>query len=232
MCNGGDCYAIAHDGKRAKLNAPIRVGGYRGNAGREEAAKDWAIYQVNFGDRPDFTARQVSSRQYGKPVQVARAGFGALRVLSNDDIRDIKRLQVEYRRKNPRASTNLNSAGFAKYLQGKGYNIFNDSNRLKAVKNCNAVFSKGILEHSCDSWGGDSGSGLYARSGGNWYLVGLNSAGTHDLRATRYASWGPNISNFIRYLRPPAVANTNNGSNANPGANTAAIQALRNRLGK
>lgn len=157
--------------------------------------KDWQILEIvdNYCRKEyrDF-ADGASATETG----LWRAGFGSLRVLTNEDIRAIRAAYTEY----VRVTNDGSSKGMlindhdpnylTKYkvffdeftrITGKDFNrdYNSDGHTLKLINNCKfdgldqGIPSGRVVLHNCDAWGGDSGSTIKRKSNNN--IVGLEN---------------------------------------------------------
>lgn len=158
--------------------------------------KDWQIleivdnycrkeYRIPAAEMPSITASGLW-----------RAGFGSLRVLTNEDIRAIRAAYTEY----VRVTNDGSSKGMlindhdpnylTKYkvffdeftrITGKDFNrdYNSDGHTLKLINNCKfdgldqGIPGGRVVLHNCDAWGGDSGSTIKRKSNNN--IVGLEN---------------------------------------------------------
>jgi hypothetical protein len=166
---------------------------------------DWAILKADM--KNDIPSMNVSKLMLYKR-DVERVGFGSLKILSDQEIRNLRQAYACYLYKNERnpikflreiniffdsyekvniyASTknedfvNFRDSDIFKTI--KDHNkIFRDSNNLKISK-CQASLSsnKMLPISGCQNWGGDSGGPfLYQHSEGKWNLIGISVTGSY-----------------------------------------------------
>lgn len=168
-----------------------------GRRWRENQDKDWAILEITDNYcRPEYrNIEQAGSATTG----LWRAGFGSLRVLTQNDINLIRQAYIVYLNANKMDDKHPERSGMfigdhdpnylTKYkvffdeftrLTGKDFNkdYNNDGWTLKLIRNCrfngndDDVSGDSVVFHTCDSWGGDSGSNIKNMSNNN--VVGLN----------------------------------------------------------
>ena len=158
--------------------------------------KDWAILEV-VGDycHKEYRNQRPASIRMNN---LWRAGFGGLRVLSEEDIEAIRKAYKTYLRSGNKTNTRGTSFGDVGVRSDAKFEIFlkeftnltgkdfiadynQDSNTLKLIQDCNFTGSSknsgsmNIVRHSCNAWAGDSGSGIKDMSTND--LVGLDYAG-------------------------------------------------------
>lgn len=193
--------------------------------------KDWAVLEIvdNYC-RPEY--RDIDGGASATETGLWRAGFGGLRVLTAYDISAIRTAydaylraggydgQSSYNGGNPYGGVLIDDHDPNKVTR---YKVFTDEftritgkdfwrdydwdvNTLKLVKNCQFTgepYSNGrIVDHNCDTWGGDSGSSIKRQS--NNRIVALNYAGFGNI-TTNNETDGVNSAIFPRHFLQQVV---------------------------
>ena len=213
-----DCYIEFSDGWVGSAHVIDTGGGLATCGSRTFPHKnDWSILEVTFmmkkkGDGFDAdTAHLVGESGLGRPYfraissvpqfALQRAGFGGLKKLTNEDIKNIKESYKEWLKKVYPHNFMARRAAAAEGsdLEWGRYSVYNrseyktfleefkkrtgkdfideylrDGSRLKAV-NCSITrVSNGTISHSCQGWHGDSGSAILNIVN---QIVGLDNSG-------------------------------------------------------
>ncbi|MDW2975193.1 MAG: hypothetical protein R8M70_04080 [Alphaproteobacteria bacterium] len=141
--------------------------------GREyDAPGDWAVWLIT--EPKYYNKDYFNTLVPSENLDVINAGWGAIRVLKNDEIQKLKSfLQKE--------GDNIQTADlyekFAKELEDLNLSDLEDGDQLKASK-CKVFYNKSnpyILKTNCDSWAGNSGGGCVQDD----TLYGILSYGTN-----------------------------------------------------
>ena len=156
---------------------------------------DWSVLELI--NPSDIAARGNKYIQYANETPYGdvafRAGFGALRILSNQDIKNIKDAYTYAFGDDLSGGVNLNrDEQYIHNVNQRGYysklieeyqditgqdfltDLFNDKDNLKIIDDCGITqLYDTHFNHNCDNWAGDSGSALVKRN----QIVGLNSSG-------------------------------------------------------
>lgn len=165
---------------------------------------DWAFLSPRMDVISDVNVARFSGNA---PVDVIVAGYGALKILSDQEIQNVRRAYMEYLRgtsflgaANPMyyfggedvetyTSTGL---GFVWAVsQGKipdvSPDVFRDNNALK-ISRCRAQSELNSDESNligCQGWGGNSGGPVFLNIDGKWYLYGIVFAGRQNITNKR-----------------------------------------------
>lgn len=187
-----ECVVYTSDGGKylAKL---VQAGGGLGKCGNETIEGDWGVLALQ--NRDNILTR-LDAKQFGFKSGAAsngdlwRGGFGDLRVLTAQDIKDIKTAYTEWiklvypydtseRNAVAQRGANMelegydiykdNGAQFATFLNkfkeltGKDFiaDYLGDSERFKVIDNCSLKQGAGnVFMHDCAAWAGDSGAAI------------------------------------------------------------------------
>ena len=165
---------------------------------------DWAFLSPRMDVISDINVARFSGNA---PVDVLVAGYGALKILSDQEIQNLRRAYMEYLRDNSFLgainpmyyfggedihSNSATGLGFIwAVTQGKipdvSPDVFRDNNALK-VSHCQA---QSVLDENaanllgCQGWGGNSGGPVFLNLDGKWYLYGISFAGRATLSNDR-----------------------------------------------
>lgn len=146
---------------------------------------DWALLVPN----KDIKSRiKVSKLTQGATSDVIVVGYGGLKILSNQEIRNIRKEYAKWLNRGveadmaPYSGVDLNgrSTFGMQFIQdirngrvkGIPANTFDDTHRLKASY-CRATISNDRYnEIGCQMWGGNSGGSVFYKYNNQWYLYG------------------------------------------------------------
>lgn len=209
---------------------------------------DWAVLEPCSKDKEYVEAKSLSL--FGEhipisvvPSKVSYLGFGALKIMSDEEIKQFKQAYYSFVYDNAKdqpkkdkktfvaeatsdrnSSVRLNSTTGQRFLQnmtkyGVASNILKDTNNLKeSVCATNTDPNKTNLLNNlkCQSWGGDSGGGLYmigfakdvsgrvSKEARFVYFVGIHTRGSRQIGGTGHANKNTGqdvtVSNFSKYL--------------------------------
>ncbi|MCM1294791.1 MAG: trypsin-like serine protease [Muribaculaceae bacterium] len=166
--------------------------------GDNDNAYDWALLVPKKDIKSTI---RVSPATNNKTADTVVAGYGALKILSDQEIRTIR---TEYARwLNNMAGTNIASrlgedlparSGFGSQFVGAvkagrissvSRDTFYDTHRLKASY-CQATASnKKQNTRGCQIWGGNSGGGVFVKQNDKWYLYGVMITGSANITNNR-----------------------------------------------
>ena len=191
---------------------------------------DWALL---LSDKESNFYKPVSPTS--SPGQIIRGGFGALRIIENDEIPFLKQLYIQTQKEfgtsckrqqkisyyeciNEHVNTRLENMGKKPLLS--------DSNNFK-VQTCKILGthpqSNRMLLTDCDSSGGDSGAPLLR----NNQIIGLNNSGKQNIFGTETANASAiKPENFYKYVQKyikkyeQTQNNTSNNNNNNSSNNS------------
>ena len=199
-----NCTITLHDGTTMLANVVLTGGSTMDNVAQHctfnanahlANGTDWSVLEL-------ITPRDIAAHgnnyiRYANETiagNVAfRAGFGALRILSNQDIAHIKTAYTRAFGDDLSGGVNLyrdnqyihnaNQRSYYTNLMNEYQNItrknflidlFTDENNLKIIDDCAITQLYDVhFNHNCDSWAGDSGSALVHQS----KIVGLSNSG-------------------------------------------------------
>lgn len=195
------------DDHNAKLNAEYQIELPDGRKtkvklekyGRYNKRDDWALLRVT--DPNFYSAHYFNVHNDTKLLAVTNAGFGYMRILTDEEIRKIKGIFTTFlnnpENKNSRFDDTLEAV--TKEIGNAGIPPLNDYDResqnrrhrykLKADKTCQLKEERSYddtISTSCDNWGGNSGGAYFA----NNTLYGIVSKGVdswEDNKNTDYA---------------------------------------------
>lgn len=192
------------------------------------AGNDWALL---VSDKESNFYKPVSPTS--TPGQINRGGFGALRIIKDDEIPFLKQLYAQIQRefgvscKKQRTRTYFEciNENVNKKLEQMGKEpLLNDSNNFK-VQTCKILGthpqSNKMILTDCDSSGGDSGAPLLR----NGQIVGLNNSGkqhifgteTANASAVKTENFYNHVQKYIKkYAQTPVTTPGNNNSSPNP----------------
>jgi len=150
------------------------------------AITDWALYRIddaNFHIHGGWFSVATNSRM---DVPLQSAGFGALRVLTDSEIDIILDAMIYILERDEnnihitRVRLDHTNKQFIQDLETelarRGINpIFDDSDRLKSVRNCATVnaASGDFLANDCETWPGNSGGAVWTGAMGAPTVVGV-----------------------------------------------------------
>ncbi len=228
-----NCEIYTSDNKKIPARAVLWgidsvYGGDNWDKWRANENKDWTVLEVadNYCRKEYRAVGDSSLTMKG----LWHAGFGGLRVLTQSDISAIRSAYIAYlnaggknkysfggmtiREADPNFTTEY-KVFFNEFsrITGKDFDkdYLNDMWTLKLIQNCEFSGSKnelpGVVRHTCDSWGGDSGSNIKTMSGNR--VAGLNSGGWSNITSTSKddatgtgilssAFWGASISYLVK----------------------------------
>lgn len=185
-----------------RLQTGINFYAYKHNVGNYDfethanRSGDWAVYRMkkSVKDLP-FVYRNSDVGDYN----VRLVGYGALKVLSDSEITEFRRIYLDY------LNDTVGSDGNASYKHGyshfnpvvdgkngyvrlfinnmsqeNGERFFKDNNRLK-FSNC---YYKNGKETGCQTWGGSSGGGIFDDSDA---IRGIHTTGTKIIGGKNHA---------------------------------------------
>lgn len=141
--------------------------------GREyDAPGDWAVWLIT--EPKYYNKDYFNTLVPSENLDVINAGWGAIRVLKNDEIKKLKSFLQE---EGDKIQTADLYEKFAKELEDLNLSDLEDGDQLKASK-CKVFYNKSnpyILKTNCDSWAGNSGGGCVQDD----TLYGILSYGTN-----------------------------------------------------
>ncbi len=175
-----------------------QVGDFIMSTGKNRSG-DWAIYEIrDASDNVPYV--DLSNNPTPKVISV---GYGALKIMSDNEIWDFKQKYLEYLYTNPdkRAGKDwkfidggvyIEDPDVEKFIVKIGRDFARDffvDLKLK-VSECYYVNSKPI---GCQGWGGDSGGGMFDANGN---LVSIHSTGAPIVGGAYHGrSWGQTMPN-------------------------------------
>ncbi len=164
---------------------------------------DWALLGPRRDVKSDVRMAKFSGNM---PVDVEVVGYGALKVLSDQEIQKIRQEYMKYlrgvsfaNRLNPLnyfggesfATTTSTGVDFinrvnAGQIPNLSPDIFQDSSRLK-LSRCVALADPGEEGNliDCQGWGGNSGGPVLLNLDGKWYLYGVAVAGFNGISTNK-----------------------------------------------
>lgn len=209
---------------------------------------DWAVLEPCSKDKEYVKKNSLSLFGEKVPVSVAPSkvsylGFGALKIMSDEEIEQFKQAYYSFVYDNAKdkpekdkktfvakatanrnSSVQLNKTTGQRFLRnmnkyGVNPNILKDTNNLKesvCATNKDPNKTNLLKNLKCQSWGGDSGGGLYmigfakdtygniSKEARFIYFVGIHTRGSRQIGGTGHANKNSGqdvtVSNFSRYL--------------------------------
>jgi hypothetical protein len=222
-CNNG-CKAEFWDGSKYQTANLQVVAYFQDQQGKRRLnGTDWAVL---LSDKESPFRKPVVPRS--TPGQILHGGFGALRIIEDDEIPFLKDLYVKTKKefysecKKKESFTGCINGQVDKKLKEMGKKpLFYDTDNFK-IQTCNITGtskkSEKMLQTDCDGASGDSGA-PYLRSGN---IVGLNNSGPLDIFDGSRGLYGLKTENFYDYVQQyikkyenmSVTNNTNNTSGA------------------
>lgn len=151
---------------------------------------DWALLAPKANIKSTVNVSKLTGNGTS---DVVVAGYGALKILSNQEIRKIRQEYAKWL--NRGTGTNIASSSgvdlqtrsslgsqfvreiIAGQINGIPADIFQDTHRLKASY-CHATISNASQnEIACQTWGGNSGGPVFYKYNNKWYLYGIHVSG-------------------------------------------------------
>lgn len=171
---------------------------------------DWAVWLIKEPKyyNKDYFNTSVPSEN----LDVINAGWGAIRVLKNDEI---KKLKSFLQKEGEKIQTADLYDKLADELEDLNLPELEDSHNLKASK-CKVLYDKAnpyILETNCDSWVGNSGGGYVQDN----TLYGICSYGTNSFDDATNKDYMVSAKQFKAKLQELIKENWPKDQTANPG---------------
>lgn len=212
------CFVSTSDGNDYQAKVVQAGGGLSKCDNTQDPAKNWVVLKILDNN---VIKTRINEKKFGfksgaiTKSNLWRGGFGALKVLTNTDIQNIKKAYAEWlklvyprniweRDKVAKQGANFelhdydiykNKDHFATFLKkfkeltGKDFikDYMNDHKNLKVIENCsfNTRFSDGEYAHNCAVWTGDGGSAILNNKN---EIVGLTTYGTNIIGGSGYAN--------------------------------------------
>ena len=155
-------------------------------------AKDWALFRIT--DSKGLLPQGIMpfDVEPKTPIRdgIWSVGFGAMRVLGDDEIVEIQRIVVSALRAQGRILANpskvdiVQNANIYRAIEAAfrppRQPIWDDNDRLKLTPSCRTkkFYNQNLVVHDCDTVQGDSGGALVLEKGGGRYsVIGVHSGG-------------------------------------------------------
>ena len=167
------------------------------------AKSDWALLVPSRSVRSNirvksFTSSEIRAIFFGVPGMGTFAqavGYGALKILSDQEINTLRREYAKFIKSNKKAEDfNARKSKGRQFVNqvgeglvpGVSANTFRDTNRLKMSKCVVDTITAGDMMHGCQTWVGDSGDPVFVNYGNKWYLYGVHVAGRSIISNRRW----------------------------------------------
>ena len=164
--------------------------------GNYDDTYDWAL----LAPRADIKSNILVSKLTNGTGDVVLVGYGALKILSDQEIRKIRTEYAKWLNRNAGTNVAGNAADLnerssfgsqfvsdikADKINGIPSDTFNDTNKLKASY-CRATIGKANSnEIGCQMWGGNSGGSVFLKRDNKWYLFGAHVSGHLNITNNR-----------------------------------------------
>lgn len=225
IAGDSECMVYTSDGKGVAAKVVATGGGIsqcKFDNGKDlETGLDWSIIEIL---NKDFIKQRIVDNKTGfdsfltyNGNNLKRAGFGALKVLNDDDIKNIKTAyEIWFKEKYPEFTMqNIDLERDQKYVKSKPdfyktfldkfkeitgkdfvYEYLFDSTKLKAINDC--VITKTTnksFSHTCDGWHGDSGSAILDPLN---RIIGLDNCGYSYVGTTQVSNYGVPVTEEMK----------------------------------
>lgn len=170
---------------------------------------DWAVWLIK--DPKYYNKDYFNTSEPSKDLDVINAGWGAIRVLKDDEIKKLKSFLQKVGNKIQTADL---YDKLADELEDLNLPELEDSHNLKASK-CKVLYDKAnpyILKTTCDSWTGNSGGGYVQDE----TLYGICSYGTNAFDDERNTDYMVSAKQFKAKLQELIKENWPKDQAANP----------------
>ncbi len=141
--------------------------------GDRDRANDWAVFRINkkryFNN--DFFSTSIPEHN----VQVINAGYGYLRILTDNEIGKLKALMQEMNASMAYDEKIYNK--LSEELSRQGMKNLEDDKLKASVCNLEGLSDSAVLKSNCYGWGGNSGGALVSKK--DKILYGINVGGSY-----------------------------------------------------
>ena len=175
-----------------------------------DAPGDWAVWLIT--EPKYYNNDYFNTLVPSKNLDVINAGWGAIRVLKDDEIKKLKSFLQE---EGDKIQTADLYDKLADELEDLNLSDLEDGNQLKASE-CTVFYNKSkpyILETNCDSWAGNSGGGCVRDD----TLYGILSYGTNSFDDEKNKDYMVSAMQFKNKLQELIKENGPKDQAANPG---------------